>query len=379
MTISPPLRWGIVGTANIARKNWRAIANTGNGTVVAVASRDVTRSRQFIAECQGASPMATTPRALGSYEELIAAPDVDAVYIPLPTGLRKEWVIRAAAAGKHIVCEKPCATTVADLREMLEACRRQSVQFMDGVMFMHSQRLAAMKEAITRDGGLGPLKRIESVFSFPSDGDFFRNNIRAHSSLEPLGCIGDLGWYCARITLWAMAGRLPRQVTGRLLTEQGRADSPSPVPAEFSGELLFEGGVSAGFYCSFLSALQQWAHVIGTKGSLRVDDFVLPFSGSKSSFEAGNAEFLVSGCEFKMEPGMCRVVVPEPSHGQATAQETNLFRSFAEQVRSGRLNEMWPDFALKTQQVVNACLESALAGGQPVSLVGANAPANSAP
>jgi predicted dehydrogenase len=300
---------------------------------------------------------------------LIAAPDVDAVYIPLPTGLRKEWVIRAAQAGKHIVCEKPCAPTVADLREMLDACRHHHVQFMDGVMFMHSRRLAAMKDAVAGKNGIGPLKRIESTFSFPSDSEFFRSNIRAHSSLEPLGCLGDLGWYCVRFSLWAMDGRLPRQVTGRLLTELGRAVSPSPVSAEFSGELLFDGGVSAGFYCSFITALQQWAHVIGANGSLRVDDFVLPFSGSELSFEVGNAEFQVRGCDFKMEPGTRRVTVPEHSHGHATAQETNLFRSFTEQVRSGRLDDAWPDLALKTQQVVSACLESALAGGRPVNLV----------
>src|SRR4051812_24006554 len=111
------LRWGILSTAQIARKNWSAIHHSGNGTVVAVASRDVARSRNFIAECQAHAPMQATPRALGSYEELLAAKDVDAVYIPLPTGLRKEWVLRAAAAGKHIVCEKPCAVSAADLEE----------------------------------------------------------------------------------------------------------------------------------------------------------------------------------------------------------------------------------------------------------------------
>ena len=72
---------------------------------------------------------------------MLAAKDVDALYIPLPTGLRKEWVIRAAQAGKHIVCEKPCAINAADLREMVDACRQHRVQFMDGVMFMHSRRL----------------------------------------------------------------------------------------------------------------------------------------------------------------------------------------------------------------------------------------------
>src|SRR5580765_398408 len=118
------LRWGILSTAQIGRKNWKAIRNTGNSTIVAVASREVERSRRFIAGCQAQVPMETAPRALGSYDELLSANDVDAVYIPLPTGLRKEWVIRAAAAGKHIVCEKPCATSLADLHEMIEACRR---------------------------------------------------------------------------------------------------------------------------------------------------------------------------------------------------------------------------------------------------------------
>src|SRR5438105_2549730 len=132
--IGKALRWGILGTAQIARKNWRAIHDSGNSTIVAVASRDLERSRRFIAECQAEVAFETVPEAYGSYEELLASQAVDAVYIPLPTGLRKEWVLRAAEAGKHIVCEKPCAVSVADLREMLDACRRHRVQFMDGVM-----------------------------------------------------------------------------------------------------------------------------------------------------------------------------------------------------------------------------------------------------
>src|SRR5512147_2723758 len=103
------LRWGIMGTANIARKNWKAIQLTGNSTVAAVASRDRERSRRFIAECQAEAPMDTVPQAFGSYEDLLSCDAVEAVYIPLPTGLRREWVLRAAQAGKHVVCEKPCA------------------------------------------------------------------------------------------------------------------------------------------------------------------------------------------------------------------------------------------------------------------------------
>src|SRR6266550_2157046 len=92
-------RWGILGTANIARKNWLAIRNAGNSTLVAVASRDLGRARQFIADCQAAAPLTSVPAACGSYGELLDRRDVDAVYIPLPTGIRKEWVLRAAEAG----------------------------------------------------------------------------------------------------------------------------------------------------------------------------------------------------------------------------------------------------------------------------------------
>src|SRR6267142_4356937 len=118
------LRWGILGAANIARKNWKAIALSGNSVLNAVASRDLEKSKRFIADCYGQMPTPTPPKPLGSYEALLASENVDAVYIPLPTGLRKEWVLRSAAAGKHVVCEKPCAVSVADLSEMLDACRK---------------------------------------------------------------------------------------------------------------------------------------------------------------------------------------------------------------------------------------------------------------
>src|SRR6267143_1515890 len=158
-------RWGILGTAQIARKNWKAIRNSTNGVVVAVASRESTRADRFIDDCQCEAPMDPRPRSC-SYAELLDASGVDAVYIPLPTGLRKEWVIRTAQAGKHIVCEKPCAVTVADLREMLEACRRHRVQFVDGVMFMHSRRLERIREVLGDGGSVGEIRRITSAFSF---------------------------------------------------------------------------------------------------------------------------------------------------------------------------------------------------------------------
>lgn len=365
MTTPPLLRWGILGAADIARKNWQAILNSGQGVVTAVASRDADRARRFIADCQGQCPFPAPPAAVAGYETLLARPDIDAVYIPLPTGLRKEWVLRAAAAGKHVVCEKPCAISVADLREMIDACRRHRVQFMDGVMFTHSRRLDALRPVIDDPARLGQLKRLQSAFSFRAPPEFFAGNIRAHSGLEPDGCLGDLGWYCLRFFLWTLRGQLPHTVTGRILSQIGRADSPRPVPTEFSGELLFADGVSAGFYCSFETELQQWVHVSGTHGSLRVDDFVLPCYGAELGFVTSQPVFSVTGCSFNMEPHARTWHVDEYSNNHVTAQETNLFRNFARQVQSGTLNDDWPAIALQTQQILEACLASAHDQGRP--------------
>ena len=208
------LRFGFLSTAGIGRKNWKAILHSGNCVISAVASRDAKKSRAFIRDCQRESPFAAEPAAFGSYEELLASPDVDAVYIPLPTGLRKEWVLRAAAAGKHVVCEKPCAVNAADLEEMISACRQNRVQFMDGVMFMHNPRLARVRKFLDDGKSVGEVRRISSAFSFYNGREFFRDNIRVNAALEPAGCLGDLGWYCIRFALWAMNWQLPREVTG---------------------------------------------------------------------------------------------------------------------------------------------------------------------
>jgi len=365
----PLLRWGILGAANIARKNWKAIWNSRNGRVIGVASRDLRRCRRFINECQAQAPFRPAPRAFASYEDLLAAPDVDAVYIPLPTGIRGHWVKRAAEAGKHVICEKPCATNVAELVDMLAACRRNRVQFMDGVMFMHSRRLERIREVLDDGQTVGPIRRITSAFTFRAGEEFFDSNIRAQSGLEPHGCLGDLGWYCLRFTLWAMNWRLPQRVTGRILSEFKHASSKLSVPTEFSAELFYSDGVTSSFYSSFVTGDEQWANVSGTRGCLRVQDFVLPFSGSRLAFETSNPVFDVQGCDFEMQPHSRRWWVKERSHSHPTAQESRLFRCFAEQVQSGTLNNLWPEMALKTQQVMQACLESSRSHGRPVKVV----------
>jgi predicted dehydrogenase len=353
------IRWGILGTANIARKNWKAIQLSGNSTVTAVASRDLERSRKFIAECQAQAPMVSQPQAFGSYEELLASDKIDAVYIPLPTGLRKEWVLRAAAAGKHVLCEKPCAVSVADLREMIDRCRQHRVQFMDGVMFMHSSRLPQLRELLDDGQSVGEVKRITSAFSFFGGPDFLTSNIRGNARLEPHGCLGDLGWYCIRFALWVMNWEMPDEVIGRILSCSGTGETQDAAPMEFSGELFFKSGVSASFYCSFITDNQEWAILSGTRGYVEVPDFVLPFAGNELELRVRKNEFSKNGCDFRMQAHTRRIAIPEHGNSHPTAQESNMFRNFSEQIQSGQLNELWPETALKTQQVMSACLDSA--------------------
>jgi predicted dehydrogenase len=361
-------RWGILSTANIARKNWLAIRNTGNAVVTAVASRNTAKSQQFIDDCQSTDPFAKVPVALGSYEELLKRDDIDAVYIPLPTGLRKDWVLRAAEAGKHVMVEKPVGVTVQDVQDMLAACKKHNVQFMDGVMFMHSARLTRLRETLEDGNSVGKLRRIHSQFSFAGPEEFMTGNIRASGDLEPDGCLGDLGWYNIRFTLWAMKYQMPYKVSGRLLSEVRRADSSASVPTEFSGELFFKDGVSAGFYCSFLNENQQWAVLSGSKGFIRVPDFVCPFFGSEIGFDVSNVKFAPVGCDFNMEDHTRHIAISEHGNGTGNAQETNLFRNFSQLVLSDRRDESWGEISLKTQQVMQACLTSARQDGKCVEL-----------
>jgi predicted dehydrogenase len=361
-------RWGILGTANIARKNWQAILRADNANLIGVASRERSRAQQFIDECQSTTPYDAPPVAFGSYEALLECDAVDAVYIPLPTALRKEWVLRAAEAGKHVLVEKPCGVTAADVREMLDACDRHQVQFMDGVMFMHSARLSLLRDVLNDGASVGHVKRIASQFSFLGGDDFLANNIRTRPQLEPLGCLGDLGWYNIRLTLWLTDWQLPERVMGHVLAANPSPDGTPAVPLEFSGELLFPGGVTASFYCSFVTELQQWANISGSHGYVHLHDFVLPYFGSELTFDVCNAVYDVNGCDFNMEPHTRRFAVAEYGNSSVHAQETKMIRHFSANVIAQAIEPFWGEIAWKTQQVVDACLRSARQNGRPVSL-----------
>ena len=349
-------KWGILSTAGIAKKNWQAILNSGNAEVGAVASRSIDSAQSFIDACQADHPFETSPKAYGSYDELLADPDIQAVYIPLPTGMRKEWVIKTAEAGKHVLAEKPAARHADEVQAMLDACNANGVQYMDGVMYMHSDRLPLLRQALDNPDNLGTIRRISSVFCFAAVPGFLENNIRVNSDLEPMGCLGDLGWYTARMILWIKHYEMPKTVIGKILSAQSRADSPEPVPTQFSAELFYEDGTSASFYNSFICAFQQWLNVAGSDGYLHVPDFVLPNDSGQIGFDLKTADDLST------------TTVDEVGAFHESAQETKMIRAFNQIVLSGQLDPGWGEITLKTQRVLDALFASAKQDGAPVSL-----------
>lgn len=357
MTNKETCCWGILGAASIARKNWQAILHSGNGTLKAVASRSQDRAAEFIADCEKSVPFPAQVQAVEGYETLLADPEIDAVYIPLPTAIRDRWAMAAIEAGKHVLIEKPCSSSADNLRDLIEAAKSRNLQVMDGLMFAHSQRYAAFVEAIHTQRQIGDVRRIASQFSF-NGGDDFDGNIRCDSRMEPFGALGDLGWYCIRICL-AAAGGMPEKVTGRTLQSFQHPDADRAVPLEFEGSLRFANNVTASIYCSFVTEIQQWTNISGSEGFIAINDFVLPYHAEKPHFEIVKSEFVIETCDFEMHRNGNVVSFDEAPNSGTDSQEAALFRDFNNCVISGKINDAWPNASLQTQRVMDAMLLSA--------------------
>lgn len=159
------IRFGIIGAAEIARKVSRAIALAPNATLSAIGSRSVEKASKFASD-NGFSPQV---RIYGSYEAVLDDPEIDAVYIPLPTSLHLRWAVLAAQKKKHVLLEKPVALNVAEFDKILEACEVNGVQFMDGTMWMHNPRTAKMREFLSDADKFGQLKSVCHSNSIQND------------------------------------------------------------------------------------------------------------------------------------------------------------------------------------------------------------------
>jgi predicted dehydrogenase len=252
------LRWGVLGTANIARVAViPAIQHSSNGELVAVASRDASKAREFAAKL-------SIPVSYDSYEALLAATDIDAVYIPLPNSLHHAWTIKAAETGKHILCEKPLALNAAECVAMAEAARRYNVKLMEAFMYrFHPQTQKVL--ALLRSGVIGDVRLIHSAFTFRVTNPM---NIRLQAELGG-GSLMDVGCYCVNLSR-TLAAQEP-------IEAQAYANwSASGVDDQIVGSLRFANGLLAQFDCALSLQRREFYQVVGTEGMLDVPVAFLP-------------------------------------------------------------------------------------------------------
>ncbi|XP_057503805.1 uncharacterized oxidoreductase At4g09670-like [Actinidia eriantha] len=347
-----PIRFGILGCAEIARKLARAIALAPNAVVSAIGSRSVDKAKTFAADT-GLPPSA---KAYGSYEAVLDDPDVDAVYIPLPTSLHRRWVTAAAEKGKHVLLEKPVALSTAELEEIVAVCEANGVQFMDATMWMHHPRTAGMRAFLSDGERFGQLKVIHSTFTFAGGPDFLINNIRVKADLDSLGALGDVGWYCIRAILWATDYELPKTV----LASREPVINESGVILSCGSTLYWQDGKVATFHCSFLTSVVQDLTALGTKASLRLHDFAVPFQENSASFHVTS--------QFSSP------LVSEHNVINDLPQEALMVKEFACLVASIKGNgskpdKKWPTLSMKTQVVLDAVKASIDKGFEPVEVV----------
>jgi D-xylose 1-dehydrogenase (NADP+, D-xylono-1,5-lactone-forming) len=245
-------QWGLLSTAQINDKFIAGVAESREGSVLAVASRDRARAAQYASE-RGIE------RAYGSYEALLADPDIDAVYISLPNALHLEWTGKALEAGKHVLCEKPLSRREADVGAAFDLAERHDRVLMEAFMYRHHPQTARLVELV-RSGAIGRLRVIRTSFSFhfedPAD-------VRLAATLDG-GSLMDVGSYCVSAAR-LLAGE-PELVCGtQVLGGDG-------VDVTFSGWMRFAGDVLAHFDSGLILDDRFDLEVVGEEGSLFVAD-----------------------------------------------------------------------------------------------------------
>jgi D-xylose 1-dehydrogenase (NADP+, D-xylono-1,5-lactone-forming) len=250
--VSEPVRFGFLSTARINRRLLAAAAKSERAEVVAVASRDADRAGAYAVE-HG------IPRSHGSYEALLEDREVDAVYISLPNSLHVEWSVRALAAGKHVLCEKPLTRSPAEAEDAFNAAERAGRILMEAFMWRHSPQTTKLVQLV-EGGVIGELRLVRATFSFPVEG---RRNIRLDPELEG-GALMDVGTY--GVSAARLLGGEPERVYG----EQVIGDTG--VDTLFTGLMRFPRGLIAQVDAGMELPRRDGLEAVGTEGSLVIPD-----------------------------------------------------------------------------------------------------------
>jgi predicted dehydrogenase len=246
------VKWGIISTADINRKVIPGAHASDKVDLVAVASRDQARADAYAKQWE-------IPRAFGSYDDLLADPEIEAVYISLPNTMHCEWSIRALEAGKHVLCEKPLSRHPDEVTAAFDAADRTGRLLSEAFMYRHNPQTKRLKELVA-DGAIGELRLVRSVFSYSL---YDADNIRLRTDVEG-GALMDVG--CYNVSGSRLLGGEPERAFGEAWF------GPSGTDWVFAGTLRFPANVIATFHCGTALPEQDELEAIGSEGSLFLDD-----------------------------------------------------------------------------------------------------------
>ena len=269
------IKWGVLGNANIARVCViPAIQKSPNSMVYALATRSPELAGQVTTQHN-------IPHVYDRYDKLLADPEIQVVYIPLPNHLHHPWTLRALEAGKHVLCEKPLACNAHEAREMADTAKDLGLLLMEAFMYRFHPRSKRIKEMVA-NGSIGTPCLVRSTFCYHMDEKLFAS--AECSRLKPEmggGALLDVGCYSVSVTRWLL-GKEPTQVQGQAVYH------PSGVDVQFVGSLRFPDNGLATFEAGFISALQQTYTVVGSKGAIELPhDAFIPWEK--------NAVFILRG------------------------------------------------------------------------------------
>lgn len=262
------LNWGLLSTAHINRRLIPALQKSKRNNLLGVASRELAKAQEYAVN-KG------IPKAYGSYDAMLDDPNIHVIYNPLPNHLHAEWTIKALQAGKHVLCEKPLALTLAEVDAMTEAARQSGKVLAEAFMYRHHPQTLKVKSLI--DSGLiGKIKQIFGTFTYFMPYD--NGNVRWIPEWGG-GSLWDVGCYPVSYTR-AILGMEPVEVNAWQITSHGGVDE------SFTGMLRFPGKTSQetitlNFTCGFRSIFHQWMKFVGETGTLHIP---VPFNPGSFSW-----------------------------------------------------------------------------------------------
>jgi len=265
------IRWGVLGYARIASESViPAMLRAGNSELHALASRDESK-------LAAARKRYSIPQTMVGYETLLRDPAVDAVYIPLPNNQHREWTIRAAEHGKHVLCEKPLGLNAAEVRDMIAACAANRVTLMEAFMYRYTDRIAKVREVL-RSGALGEIKFIEATFRYPLDRP---DSIKWNPALGG-GSAYDVACYPINLVGLIVDECAGKPGSGAVQPESVSAESvrAGGIDVLFSGLMKYSSGLVAAVHSGFNAQKRIIAQIVGTKGILDVPETYFDHAGA---------------------------------------------------------------------------------------------------